>query len=107
VPSLKGLRARLRGDQLNALAAEVAATREIVLQLNHVVTEMHAVLLELNHDVRSGAERSLPLFLGYTERLRLDADTAVGATQVIERQLALLDERLSTLDAAAGSSDLR
>ncbi len=99
--------ARLRGDQLNALAAEVAATRDVVLQINHVVTEMQAVLLELNHDVRSGAERSLPLFLGYTERLRLDADTAVGATQVIERQLALLDERLSTLDAAQHASDPR
>jgi prefoldin subunit 5 len=107
VPSLRGLKARLRGDQLNALAAEVAATREVVLQINHAVAEMQAVLLELNHDVRSGAERSLPLFLGYTERLRLDADTAVGATQVIERQLALLDERLATLDAAQASPDPR
>lgn len=44
--------------------------------------------MELNHDVRSGAEQSLPLFLGYLERLRLDADTAVAAVDVIERQLA-------------------
>ena len=85
---------RVRGDQMASLTAEVAALREVVLNINHVVTE-------LNHDVRSGAERSLPLFLGYTERLRLDADTAIGATQVIERQLALLDERLA---AAAGTS---
>ena len=40
-------------------------------------------------------ERGLPLFLGYSERLRLDADTAVSATQVIERQLAILDDRLA------------
>ena len=89
---------RVRGDQLTALTAEVAALREVVLNINHVVTE-------LNHDIRSGAERSLPLFLGYSERLRLDADTAIGATQVIERQLALLDERIAAVaDASADPS---
>lgn len=72
--------------------------REVLLNINHV-------LLELNHDVRSGAERSLPLFVGYTERLRLDADTAIGATQVIERQLALIDERLATLEGSAAAVD--
>jgi hypothetical protein len=86
---------RLRGDQTAALAAEVAALREVVLNINHLVTELHETVNQLNHDVRSGAEQSLPLFLGYSERLRLDADTAIGATQVIERQLALLDERLA------------
>lgn len=93
--SFKGLVGRLRGDQVTALSAEVAALREVVLNINHLVTELHGTVNELNHDVRSGAERSLPLFLGYSERLRLDADTAIGATQVIERQLALLDERLA------------
>ena len=82
-----------------ALTAEVAALREVVLNINHVVTQLQDTVMELNHDVRSGAERSLPLFLGYSERLRLDADTAIGATQLIERQLALLDERLA---AASG-----
>ena len=91
---------RVRGDQTAALAAEVAALREVVLNINHVVTQMQATANELNHDVRSGAEQSLPLFLGYTERLRLDADTAIGATQVIERQLALLEERLAATSGA-------
>ncbi len=86
---------RIRGDQVAALSAEVAALREVVLNINHVVTQLQETVNELNHDVRSGAEESLPLFLGYTERLRLDADTAIGATQVIDRQLALLDERLA------------
>jgi len=99
VASLKGLKGRLRGDQINALTADVAALREVVLNINHVVTQLSDTVNELNHDVRAGAESSLPLFLGYSERLRLDADTAIGATQVIERQLALLDERLA---AAAG-----
>jgi hypothetical protein len=98
VASFKGLIGRARGDQLAALTAEVAALREIVLNVNHVLTE-------LNHDIRSGAERSLPLFLGYSERLRLDADTAIGATQVIERQLALLDERLAEVGATAAPAD--
>ena len=92
---------RLRGDQVVALTGEVADLRKIVLEVNHVIMQLQATVNELNHDVRSGAERSLPLFLGYSERLRLDADTAIGATQVIERQLALLDERL----AAAPGSD--
>lgn len=93
--SFKGLIGRVRGDQVAALGAEVAALRDVVLNINHVVTQMNDTLNQLNHDVRSGAERSLPLFLGWSERLRLDTDTAIGATQVVERQLALLDERLA------------
>ena len=106
--SFKGLVRRVRGDHVAALTvdmaalrAEVAAIRDVVLNINHVVIGVNRVVDELNHDIRSGAERSLPLFLGYSERLRLDADTAIGATQVIERQLALLDERL----AAAGGTN--
>ena len=99
--SFKGLVGRARGDQVAAIAAEVASLREIVLNINHVVTQLQETVLELNHDIRSGAERSLPLFLGYSERLRLDADTAIGATQVIERQLALLDERLAASSGTA------
>ena len=93
--SIKGLVGRARGDQVTALTAEVAALREVVLNINHVVTQLETTINELNHDVRSGAEAGLPLFLGYSERLRLDADTAIGATQVIERQLAILDDRLA------------
>jgi hypothetical protein len=103
VASFNGLVGRIRGDQTAALSAEVAALREVVLNINHLVTELHTTVNELNHDVRSGAEQSLPLFLGYSERLRLDADTAIGATQVIERQLALLDERLAAATASSGS----
>ena len=99
--SLQGLTSRIRGEHLAALSAEVAALREVVLDINHVVTQIQDTVNQLNHDVRAGAEQSLPLFLGYSEKLRLDADTAIGATQVIERQLALLDERL----AATSGSD--
>lgn len=101
--SIKGLVGRARGDQVAALTAEVAALRDVVLNINHVVTQLQATVNELNHDVRSGAERSLPLFLGYSERLRLDADTAIGATQVIERQIALLDERLAAASGTGAS----
>ncbi len=102
--SIKGLVGRVRGDQVAALTAEVAALREVVLNINHVVTQLGTTVNELNHDIRSGAERGLPLFLGYSERLRLDADTAIGATQVIERQLAILEDRLA---AAADSGTER
>lgn len=84
VSRINKLVGRVRGDDVAALRAEVAELRELVLKMNHT-------LVELNHDVRSGAERGLPLFLGYAERLRLDADTAIAATQVIERQLAIVD----------------
>ena len=103
--SIKGLVGRARGDQVTALTAEVAALREVVLNINHVVTQLEMTVNELNHDVRSGAERGLPLFLGYSERLRLDADTAIGATQVIERQLAILDDRLAAVGRPPAAED--
>ena len=96
--SFRGLLGRVRGDRVAALSADVAALRDVVLTINHVVNQLHDTVNELNHDVRSGSEQALPLFLGYSERLRLDADTAIGATQVIERQLALLDERIASLN---------
>ncbi len=96
--SFKGIVGRLRGDQVAALSAEVAALRDVVLNINHVVTRMDDVVNQLNHDVRFGGERSLPLFLGYAERLRLDADTAIGASHLIERQLAQFEDRIAALD---------
>lgn len=62
-----------------------------------MVEQMNHTLLALNHEVHSGAEEALPLFLGYSERLRLDADTAIGAAQVIERQLAQLEQAIAAL----------
>lgn len=81
---------RVTGRDLRVLRAEVA-------ELRNQVTVMSEILQSLNHDIRSGSEASLPLFQGYAERLRLDADTAIGAVQVIERQMALLDQRLNEL----------
>lgn len=99
---LTGIVRRLRGDQVAELRDELAEVRRVVLNINHVVTQLHEVVETLNHDVRSGAEPALPLFLGHAERLRLDADTAIGATQVIERQLALLADQIAALEARAG-----
>ena len=81
---VKALLTRITGRDVRALRAEVAEIRNQVQVINDVVQS-------LNHDVRSGADRSLPLFLGYAERVRLDADTAVGAVQSIERQIARLE----------------
>jgi hypothetical protein len=75
----------------------VRALRAEVADIRNQVQVMGDILQSLNHDIRSGSERSLPLFMGYAERLRLDADTAVGATQVIERQIAQLQQRLDQL----------
>ena len=81
---LKALVARITGRDVRALRAEVAEIRNQVQVINDVVQS-------LNHDVRSGADRSLPLFLGYAERLRLDADTAMAAVESIERQITRLE----------------
>jgi hypothetical protein len=75
----------------------VRALRAEVADMRNQIQVMGDILQSLNHDIRSGSERSLPLFMGYAERLRLDADTAVGATQVIERQIAQLQQRLDQL----------
>ena len=87
---LRAFIGRLTGRDMRALRAEVA-------EMRNQIQVMNDILQSLNHDIRSGSERSLPLFMGYAERLRLDADTAVGATQVIDRQIAQLQQRLDQL----------
>ena len=87
---LRALVGRLTGRDVRAMRAEVA-------EMRNQIQVMSEVLQSLNHDIRSGSERSLPLFMGYAERLRLDADTAVGATQVIERQIDQIQQRLNQM----------
>lgn len=87
---MRAIIGRVTGRDLRDLRAEVA-------ELRNQMAVMSDVLQSLNHDIRSGSEATLPLFQGYAERLRLDADTAIGAAQVIERQMALLDQRLNEL----------
>lgn len=87
---LRAFIGRLTGRDMRALRAEVA-------EMRNQIQVMNDILQSLNHDIRSGSERSLPLFMGYAERLRLDADTAVGASQVIDRQIAQLQQRLDQL----------
>jgi len=94
---VKALLTRIIGRDVRALRAEVAEIRNQVQVINDVVQS-------LNHDVRSGADRSLPLFLGYAERVRLDADTAVGAVQSIERQIARLEALIDEASTPAKRS---
>ena len=89
---LRALVGRITGRDVRALRAEVA-------EMRNQMQVMSDILQSLNHDIRSGSERSLPLFMGYAERLRLDADTAVGAAQVIERQIALMQQRLDQMSS--------
>lgn len=95
-------------EQVSGQADQISQINHSVLSMNHSIertgalTEAHhAVLLELNHDVRAGSERALPLFLGYAERLRLDTDTAISAAQVIERQIAILEDLVAASDTSA------
>lgn len=98
---MKGIAQRVRGEDVKRLADEVAALRALVYEMNHRVNQMADVMTSLNHDVRSGADEALPLFHGYLERVRNDAETSLSAAQVIERQLAKLDERIEQLTSRA------
>jgi hypothetical protein len=95
---LRPLYRRTTIARVSALEADLAQTRQLV-------AEMHRVLMELNHEIRGGGEQVLPLFLGAADRLRLDADTAIAVTEVIERQLALLDARLERFEALAAGTN--
>ena len=94
---VKALMSRITGRDVRALRAEVAEIRNQVQVVNDVVQA-------LNHDVRSGADRSLPLFLGYAERVRLDADTAMAAVESIERQITRLEAMIDTASTPANRS---
>ena len=97
--SISGLTRRLRA--FAALPAEVAALRQVVDEMNHIIVTLvpatNHTVTQLNHDVHAGAEDALPLFVGFAERLRLDADTSIGAAQVIERQLSELQHTLANM----------
>ena len=64
---LKAFLRRLAGSDIRALRAEVA-------ELKATHAQIAEVAMNLNHDIRSGSEASLPLFLGYLDRLRLDEE---------------------------------
>lgn len=98
---VSSLKARVRGDDIQALREELGAVREMVASINHRIGEIERVVETLNHDVRSGAGDVLPLFLGYAERFRTDADTMVGVTELVDRQLAMIVEQVDRLVAVA------
>lgn len=88
---------RLFGREPGGVAGQIAEMRAVIDQMRGQIDTIDRIVQTLNHDIRSGADRSLPLFLGYAERLRLDADTATGVAQVIERRLVELEGRLDDL----------
>jgi hypothetical protein len=100
----RSVRRRLLGGDLAQLQAEVAQLRELAASINHEMVQMRAILGGLNHDVRSGAGDVLPMFLGYAERFRTDADTMVGVTELIDRQLALITQQVDRLVGEAGDT---
>ncbi len=79
-PLLDRLTGRARRQQT---LDELRAIRERLDQVANV-------LFELNHDVRSGSPDVLPLFVGFAERVRTDAESAVAASVLIDRQLRIL-----------------
>jgi hypothetical protein len=95
---------RVRGDDITALGEQLAAMRDVIESVNHRLGAVEDVLHTLNHDVRAGSQDVLPMFLGYAHRFRTDADTMVGVTELIDRQLALITEQVERLTAAGSAA---
>ena len=94
---------RIRGDDLADLRADLVELRTDLASMRSAMNHLDVVVGQLNHDVRSGAPEGLPLFVGYVDRLRVDAETVVGASVTIDRQLQRLADQV---DRLAGS-DIR
>jgi hypothetical protein len=92
--SLSAVMSRLRGNR-KSVRTEIAELRELILETKAMTVETHRVVMSLNHEVHAGVPSGLPLFVGFAERLRTDAETAVGAAETIDRQLRRLEQRLS------------
>ena len=82
------------------LARDVQALQGEVAELRVALAEMAAVLQRLDDDVRAGSADTLPLYLGYAERLRVDTETSVSAVKAIEQQIAELKDLVARLSKA-------
>lgn len=83
-----------------SIARDVQALQGEVAELRLALAEMAAVLQRLDDDVRAGSADTLPLYLGYAERLRVDTETSVSAVKAIEQQIAELRELVARLPKA-------
>jgi prefoldin subunit 5 len=83
-----------------SLSRDVQALQGEVAELRTALAEMAAVLQRLDDDVRAGSADTLPLYLGYAERLRVDTETSVSAAKVIEQQIAELKDLVARLPKA-------
>lgn len=86
---------RVTGADVRAVRGELAEVRTIVASMHDTLGLLNELIQTLNHDVRSGSEDGLPLFLGYAERFRTDADAMVGAVAVIDRQLQRMTDTVA------------
>lgn len=75
-----------------SLSRDVQALQGEIAELRVALADMAAVLQRLDDDVRAGSADTLPLYLGYAERLRVDTETSVSAVKAIEQQIAELKE---------------
>ena len=58
--SLNGLIARLRGDRVNELAAEVASLRELTLGMNHTIHQLDRVMHDTYEMITAVNQCSIP-----------------------------------------------
>ena len=82
------------------MSQDVQVLQIEVAQLRAALAEMAVILQRLDDDVRDGSADTLPLYLGYAERLRVDTETSVSAVKAIEEQIAELKDVVSRLPKA-------
>ncbi len=73
-------------SQIDQLSAKVAS-------LHLLLEEQHQVILSLNHRMLYGGEGGFPLLIDVAQRIRSDADAAIGALMAIDRRLAIFETR--------------
>lgn len=83
-----------------SLSHDVQSLQAEISELRAALAEMSAVLQRLDDDVRAGSAETLPLYLGYAERLRVDTETSVSAVKAIEQQIAELKDVIGRLPKA-------
>lgn len=83
-----------------SLSSDVRTLQTEVAELRIALAEMAAILQRLDDDVRAGSADTLPLYLGYAERLRVDTETSVSAVKAIEQQIAELRDVAARLPKA-------
>ncbi len=86
--------------------------QQTLVELRAILNQQHHTLLSLNHQIIYGGQAGLPLLIDLADRIRVDAETSIGAIHAIERmttggaqRIEAAIERVETWSAAMTSRE--